>query len=180
MHDEALGVLPVLLERLGMSAPILVGHSDGASIALIYAAAGHPTPGLVLIAPHVIVETRTVAAIEAARQSYRAGDLRARLARHHRAPDPLFDDWSGVWLSPEFRSWNLVEELRRVRVPMLVVQGADDEYGTLAQVDTIAAEAGAPVETLVLEGVGHAPHLSQPAVVAGRAASFIRALQATG
>ena len=174
MHEEA-ALLPALLRAHGIALPdaILFGHSDGASIALLCAAA-HPVRGLVLEAPHVFTEEAGLASIERAREAYEHGDLRARLARHHADVDAAFWGWNGPWLDPEFRSWNIEGALPAVRAPMLVIQGAQDEYGTLAQVRAIERQAGGSVETLVLEGCGHAPHKDCAGAVVERAAMFAR------
>jgi pimeloyl-ACP methyl ester carboxylesterase len=173
MHDEALVVLPALLETLGLEQPLLIGHSDGASIAIIHAGAGYPVAGLVLIAPHVFVEVRTLDGIRAARRSYEAGPLRARLARYHADVDATFDGWSGAWLDPAFADWNIEEFLPNVTAPALIIQGREDEYATMAQVDTIARSLRGPVSSVVLEGVGHAPHLEAPNATLGYVAAFL-------
>lgn len=159
MHDEGLSVLPELLARLEIGTYVLIGHSDGASIAIIHAggAARAGLLGAVLMAPHVFNEEISVRSIAAARRAYESGDLRARLERWHGANvDCAFLGWNGAWLDPGFRDWNIEEYLSGVRVPLLVIQGGDDEYGTLAQVEAIRAGAGA--EVLVLEQCGHSPH----------------------
>jgi pimeloyl-ACP methyl ester carboxylesterase len=158
MHDEALIVLPALLDALGVECPLLVGHSDGASIAIIHAGSGHPVAGLVLIAPHVFVEPVGLEGIEAARVAYDDGDLRARLERHHDDADATFRGWNDIWLAPEFRTWNIEAYLPSVSAPVLVVQGDHDQYGTLAQVDAIERSVAGRVERLVIAGAGHAPH----------------------
>ncbi|HEY5664917.1 MAG TPA: alpha/beta hydrolase [Ilumatobacter sp.] len=176
MHHEADVVLPELLDALGIDAPVLVGHSDGASIALLYAGAGHRVAGLVCIAPHVFVEPESVAGIEAAKVAFDTTDLRERMARHHDDPDHVFTGWNDVWRSAAFRAWNIEDRLGAISAPVLAVQGADDQYGTLAQLDAIAAGVGGRCERLVLDAVGHAPHLeARPAVVAAIAA-FVRRL----
>jgi pimeloyl-ACP methyl ester carboxylesterase len=157
-HDEALRVLPALRRELGLEAPVLVGHSDGASIALIHAA-HHPVHALVLLAPHVFVEPVTVAAITETRDAYRSGSLRDRMARYHDDVDSAFWGWCEVWLDPAFLTWNLDAEAARVSAPTLLIQGAEDPYGTLAQLDRIAASAP-HAERLVVPG-GHSPHLEQ-------------------
>jgi len=161
MHDEARDVLPAVLREAGVRAHVLFGHSDGASIALIHAGAC-PEPGLkglVLEAPHVFAEPMGLDAIAKAREAYRHGDLRARLARHHGANvDCAFHGWADAWLDPRFRDWNLEAILPTIRVPALVIQGEGDEYGSASQVDAIARQSGAPVETMLLSGCGHAPH----------------------
>jgi pimeloyl-ACP methyl ester carboxylesterase len=175
MHDEALEVLPSLLEETGIDRPVLVGHSDGASIALIHAGAGFAVHALVLLAPHVFVEDRSIAGIEAATVAYEHGDLRRRLARHHDDVDGAFRGWNDVWLSPSFRSWDITGVLPAITCPVLVVQERDDPYGTLAQVDAIERGVSGPVERLVLPGSGHSPHLDHPdEVVAAAIMSVLR------
>jgi pimeloyl-ACP methyl ester carboxylesterase len=162
MHREALDVLPRLLEACGVADPVLVGHSDGASIALIYAAAGLAARALALEAPHVFVEPLTVESIAATRERYAATDLAERMRRHHgEKTDATFRAWTDVWLSDEFRGWDIRPSLGRVACPVLVVQGEDDEYGTLEQLGAIASLAP-DVETVVLERCGHAPHRDRP------------------
>jgi pimeloyl-ACP methyl ester carboxylesterase len=160
MHEEAELVLPRLLDRLHAPEPLLVGHSDGGSIALLYAAE-HPARGLACLAPHVFVEEGCLESIRAARESFRHEGLRERMARHHRDPDAAFWGWNDVWLDPEFRTWNIEESLRPITAPVLVIQGTDDEYGTLAHLEAIERVAPAPVERVVLP-CGHAPHLEHP------------------
>ena len=172
MHREALEDLPALLRRLDVRRPILVGHSDGASIALLYAAAGLSPPplGLFLLAPHVFVEDRTVAAAVRARLDYETGDLRERLARHHADVDSAFYGWNTIWLLPQFRAWNIEAEVSRVRCPITVVQGEDDEYGTSAQAESIRARAPG-AEIVLLPECGHEPQRDRPV-------ETLRALQA--
>jgi pimeloyl-ACP methyl ester carboxylesterase len=169
-HEEALEVLPALLPELDAGEPILVGHSDGASIALIHAA-HHPVTGLALLAPHVIVEAVTVARIRETRTAYEQEGLRERMARHHDDVDAAFWGWCGVWLDPAFRDWSLEREAERVSAPALLIQGADDPYGTLDQLDRIEARVRVPVERLVVPG-GHSPHLEQPGAVVAAIARF--------
>jgi len=158
MHEEALDILPVLLDRLAIEAPILIGHSDGASIALIHAAdSGRPVSGVVLIAPHVFVEDVTVRSIARAVEAYEKRGLRERLARHHADVDGAFLGWSRIWLDPRFRTWSLGGEAGRLSAPCLLVQGENDEYGTLAQLDAVASVARGPVSRLVVRGAGHSP-----------------------
>lgn len=162
MHAEALEVLPELLDRLGVDRPVLVGHSDGASIALVHAGgSGRPVSGLALLAPHVLVEPITLAGIRAARSAYQDGDLRRRLARYHADVDNAFWGWNDVWLSPGFASWNIEELLPAIGVPTLVIQGDDDPYGTLEQVERIRAGVAGPLSAHHLRSCGHAPHLEQ-------------------
>ena len=167
MHDEA-AKLPEILR--GIDEPILVGHSDGASIAIIAAGSGAVVPrAMVLIAPHVFVEDVSVASIARARDDY--PQFRDRLARYHADVDGAFWGWNRAWLDPGFRAWNIEACLPRITAPALVVQGDADEYGTLAQVAALAA-LGGPHETMIVEGAGHAPH-RDPVVVA-RIAEFVR------
>jgi pimeloyl-ACP methyl ester carboxylesterase len=171
-HEEALEVLPELLETVGAEAPVLVGHSDGASIALIHAA-HHRVSAVVLLAPHVFVEEMCVTAIRETREAFVSGDLRERMSRHHDDPDAAFWGWCDVWLDPEFQSWDLEEEAGRLSAPVLLVQGAEDPYGSLAQLERIEARARGPVTRLVLPG-GHSPQLEHGAEVAERVAAFLR------
>jgi pimeloyl-ACP methyl ester carboxylesterase len=170
-HEEALGVLPAVLEELEAPRPILVGHSDGASIALIHAGR-HPVSALVLLAPHVFVEDITVRAIRGTRDQYERGDLRARMSRHHDDVDAAFWGWCGVWLDPEFRSWSLDDDVARVRAPALLVQGVDDPYGTLEQLDRVEASAGGETERHEVRG-GHSPHVEHLELVVSVIARFV-------
>jgi pimeloyl-ACP methyl ester carboxylesterase len=170
-HEEALVVLPELLSALEVAAPVLVGHSDGASIGLIHAA-HHPVAALVLLAPHVFVEDICVSAIRGTRETFVNGELRARMARHHDDPDAAFWGWCDVWLDPAFPDWSLEAEAGMVTAPTLLIQGADDPYGTLAQIDRIEARARGPVQRLVLAG-GHSPHLEHGDAVARAVAGFL-------
>jgi pimeloyl-ACP methyl ester carboxylesterase len=174
-HVEALEVLPALLPQLDASNPILVGHSDGGSIALIHAAY-HPVAGLALIAPHVFVEDVTVEEIARTRELYESGGLRERMARHHDDPDAAFYGWNDVWLDPEFREWTIEADARGLTAPLLLMQGADDPYGTLEQIDRIRAGVRGPVERVVLEDTGHSPHVERPDVVVAAVAEFVARL----
>jgi pimeloyl-ACP methyl ester carboxylesterase len=178
MHHEALDVLPGMLDALEIERPVLFGHSDGGSIALIYAGSGRPAPAaMILEAAHVFVEDVTVRRIAELSAAYRSSDLRARLERHHGSNvDRLFDEWTRTWLSPEFRGWNIEQYLHRIDCPALVMQGRDDEYGTLRQVNAIAA-AVTGAETLVIDGCGHAPHIERRDEVLEAAAMFVQRLQ---
>ena len=173
MHHEALVVLPALLEELERPRPpILVGHSDGASIALIYAASNR-VPGLILLAPHVFVEPESIAEIEAARARFETTDLPEKMARHHRDPVATFYEWNDIWLDPDFRDWNIEVSLPAIDCPTLLIQGVDDEYGTLAQIDVIEAGISGPVGRLILENCGHSPHLDQPERVLDAITRFV-------
>ena len=173
-HEEALEVLPELFARLEVRGPVLIGHSDGASIALIHAA-DHPVAGLVLLAPHVFVEDVTVNAIRETREEFLTGGLRERMARHHDDPDAAFWGWCDVWLDPAFKAWALEAETHRVAAPTLLIQGAEDPYGSVEQLDRIEASARGPVDRLVLPG-GHSPHLEHPQQVVRAIAEFVTAL----
>lgn len=178
MHRQAEEVLPALLDQLevsqGTEPPWLFGHSDGASIALIHAAKfPAAVSGLVLLAPHILVEAVSLAAIEQARQAYVESDLRQRLGRYHRDPDSAFYGWNDAWLDPAFRHWSIEAELDSIRCPILAVQGVDDEYGTLEQVDGIARRAP-QTEVLVLEDCRHSPHRDQPQQLIEGCRNFMR------
>ncbi|MBL0423191.1 alpha/beta hydrolase [Ramlibacter sp. AW1] len=160
LHREALEVLPALLARLGLQSPVLVGHSDGGSIALIHAAE-HPVAACVALAPHVIVEDVSVRSIEQARDAFLGGDLRERLGRFHRDVDGAFWQWNDIWLSREFRDFDIRPLCRRITAPVLAIQGEQDPYGTLRQIDEIAPTAGR-LQKLVLPDCGHSPHRDQP------------------
>jgi pimeloyl-ACP methyl ester carboxylesterase len=177
MHREAQRVLPRLFDRLGVGAdgnrPWLLGHSDGGSIALIFAAAfPDGAAGVIAVAPHIFVEDVSIASIAAARDAYRATDLRARLARYHTDPDSAFFGWNDVWLDPAFRDWSIEAVLDRLQCPILAVQGEDDEYGTLAQVTGIHARVRHS-EIVVLADCGHSPHRDQPEALTRAVADFI-------
>ncbi|HWM86055.1 MAG TPA: alpha/beta hydrolase [Kofleriaceae bacterium] len=174
MHDEA-ELLPAVLDAAGVRRAILIGHSDGASIAILHAgSAPAGLLGLVLEAPHVFVEEISVASIAAARDAYQGGDLRERLARHHRDVDGAFWGWNRAWLDPGFRAWNIEDCLPRIRVPILAIQGIDDPYGTLAQIDAVERGAPGPTERLILPDCGHAPHRDQRAATLEAIARFVR------
>lgn len=173
MHIEALETLPRLVEELLDEAPILIGHSDGASIAIIYAGAGHPVEGLVLIAPHVFAEPETLRSIRALRDDFPGSEMEARMAQYHADPETTFYGWADVWLSPPFRSWNIEEYLSGIDSPTLVVQGDEDEYGTTRQLDAIDAGLVTPAERVMVTGAGHAPHISHPDVVTSAVTDFV-------
>jgi pimeloyl-ACP methyl ester carboxylesterase len=166
MHDEGEHTLPELLDAAGVRRAVLVGHSDGGSIALIHAGTPRAQPriaGSALLAAHVFCEELSVTSIAAARDAFTGGDLRPRLARFHGANvDGAFWGWNRAWLDPAFRRWNLEEYLPRIAAPLLVIQGEDDAYGTLAQVDAIVAGARTATTRLVLPGCGHAPWRERP------------------
>ncbi|HZY20528.1 MAG TPA: alpha/beta hydrolase [Ramlibacter sp.] len=174
MHREAFEVLPGLLRALDVAAPVLLGHSDGGTIALLHASR-HPVGACVVMAPHVLVEDVSIASIAQARDAFLAGPLRERLARYHRDVDVAFWQWNDVWLSQGFRAFDIRADCRRIAAPVLAMQGLDDAYGTLRQIEEIAPTAGR-FETEVVPDCGHSPHRDQPGVVTARIASFLAAL----
>ncbi len=172
MHVEAQRRLPAVLAALGIERPVLVGHSDGGSIALIHAGAfPDAVAGLVLMAPHVFVEDCSVRAIEEARRAFDGGGLDERLARWHRDAAGTFDAWNLAWLDPRFRDWNIENYLPKVRAPLLAFQGGADPYGTRAQTDRIAAQVSGPAEVVLL-GCGHAPWREASEVVIPAVTAF--------
>lgn len=181
MHTEAIDVLPEILDLLDIRAPILFGHSDGASIALIHAAT-YPerVASTVVLAPHIMVEDVSIASIEAARDAYRSTDLRGKLARYHADPDSAFRGWNDIWLDPAFRNWNIEALLARIHCPLLAIQGEKDEYGTMRQIDGIAANARqTSVSLRKLADCGHSPHRDQPQAVIEATTAFIEQYRAT-
>lgn len=178
MHRQAHEVLPALLDSLGVDAssrpPWLFGHSDGGSIALLYAARfAQRVAGLIVLAPHIMVEDISVTSIAQARVAYETTDLRARLARHHADPDSAFWGWNGIWLKPAFRNWTIASEIETVRCPVLAVQGLDDEYGTMDQIRGIARRLP-QTELLELPACGHSPHRDQPERLIAAATGFLQ------
>lgn len=162
MHEEALVALPQFLDALGIENPVLFGHSDGGSIALIHAGGtGRKVAGIVVLAPHVFVEGLSIDSIAAAKVAYETTSLRERLARYHDDVDGAFRGWNDIWLHPEFRSWNIEEYLPRITCPILAIQGDDDEYGSTEQIQRIG-RAAADVELLRLANCRHSPHRDQP------------------
>jgi pimeloyl-ACP methyl ester carboxylesterase len=173
MHRQAREVLPMLLERLGIGEPVhLYGHSDGGSIALLYAAMfPQRVASVIAAAPHVFVEEVSVTSIAAARRAYETTDLRAKLARHHDDPDSAFRGWNDIWLDPAFRDWNIEGDIEAVRCPVLALQGLDDEYGTMEQIHRVARRVPG-ARLLELERCGHSPHRDQPGRVIAAAVEF--------
>jgi pimeloyl-ACP methyl ester carboxylesterase len=176
MHREALEVLPALRAEHGLGEAVLVGHSDGASIALIHAGAGNPVRGIVAMAPHVFVEDVTIRSIEAAREAWRSTDLRARLQRYHDDVEGAFRGWNDAWLDPAFRDWNIEEYLPAIACPVLAIQGRDDEYGTMAQLDAIERRVRGRVHRLELAQCRHSPHRDQPEATLAAICGFLAAL----
>ena len=178
MHDEALVALPQILDALSIERPILVGHSDGGSIALIHAGAGRRAlTGVVTLAAHVLVEDISVASIAAAKTAYETTDLRAKLARYHGDVDSAFWGWNRIWLDPDFRAWNIEEFLPRITCPVLAIQGEDDEYGTMEQMRRIGARVP-DAELLELEDCRHSPHRDQPDAVLEAITRFVDRISA--
>ena len=173
MHEEAIEVLPRALEAIGFQRGILLGHSDGASIAAIYAGSiqDHRVRGLALLAPHFFAEEMGIAEIRRARAAFESGTLREKLKRWHADVDCAFRSWSEPWLDPEFRNWDITEALGYIRVPILIVQGENDQYGTLRQLEVAEQECFCPVETAILPNIRHDPCREAPeqtlAIVAG-------------
>ena len=174
MHDEALQALPELMQQLKVEKPVLIGHSDGASIALIHAGAGHAVRAVVAMAPHVFIEPVCLSSIAKATAAFATTDLPRKLGRYHRDARRTFHGWADVWLDPQFKGWDIRNDyLPGVRCPVLAIQGYDDEYGTMAQLDEIRARVGGPCELVKLEKCGHAPFRDQPEEVLARVSSFI-------
>jgi pimeloyl-ACP methyl ester carboxylesterase len=175
MHVEALEVLPRLLEAIGFRRGLLVGHSDGASIAAIYAGGvqDHRIRGVAMMAPHFVVEDISVTSIAAIKQLYETTELRGKLARWHGDVDNAFYGWNDAWLDPKFRGWDISEYLAFIRVPLLIVQGAADQYGTLLQIEIAQAECYCPVEVAVITEAGHSPHREATGLTLKTIADFV-------
>jgi pimeloyl-ACP methyl ester carboxylesterase len=164
MHIEALDILPKLLDRIGFRRGVLVGHSDGASIAAIYAGGtgDHRIRGIAMIAPHFVVEDISVASIAGIKQVYETSELKSKLARWHKDVDNAFYGWNAAWLDPKFRNWDITEYLAYIRVPVAILQGADDQYGTSRQIEIAQEECYCPVDVTVIPGAGHSLHREAP------------------
>jgi pimeloyl-ACP methyl ester carboxylesterase len=178
MHFEALEVLPRLLEQIGFRRGLLLGHSDGASIAAIYAGAhqDHRVQGIAMIAPHFIVEDISVKSIADIKEAYETTDLKSKLARWHKDVDNAFYGWNGAWLDPEFRNWDISEYLAYIRVPVAIVQGRDDRYGTMRQIEIAQEECYCPVDVTVIPDAGHQPHREAPKATLDAIAEFANAV----
>ncbi|HEY9531781.1 MAG TPA: alpha/beta hydrolase [Burkholderiales bacterium] len=178
MHDEALTFLPEIREELGLNDCVLVGHSDGASIALIHAGAGYRTRGVAVMAPHVFIEPVCLSSIEKAKVSFETTDLATRLGRYHRDARRTFYGWADVWTEENFKRWDIrAEYLERIDVPVLAIQGYADEYGTMAQLDDIARHVRGPCELLKLEECGHAPFRDQADATLAAITGFVDKLK---
>lgn len=179
MTREAEDVLPGVLDAIGFRRGILLGHSDGATIATIHAGSVEDfrVRGLILMAPHFFTEPEGLSSIAGARTAYETGDLRAKLAKYHGDPDNAFRGWNDAWLDPRFRDWNVADTIDYLRIPVLAIQGRDDQYGTLAQIEEIENRSYAPVDTLILDGCRHSPHLEKPGEVLAAIAEFARRLE---
>ncbi|HEY5278140.1 MAG TPA: alpha/beta hydrolase [Pseudolabrys sp.] len=175
MQDEARDVLPALLDTIGFRRGVLLGHSDGASIAAIYAGThqDHRVGGLVLIAPHFFTEDTGIASIAEAKRAYESTDLKQKLGRWHRHVDNAFYGWNGAWLDSDFRKWDITEHLAYIRVPILIVQGEDDQYGTVKQIEAAERECYCPVEVAILKGAKHSPQREAPATCLAVIAAFV-------
>lgn len=179
MTREALETLPPLLDVVGVERCILFGHSDGATIAAIYAGSVEDfrIRGLILMAPHFFTEESGLAAIADARASYQTGDLRARLSKYHADVDGAFLGWADTWLDPGFKAWNVSEVIDYLRIPVLAIQGREDQYGTLAQVQEIEERSYAPVDLVILDACQHAPQFEQPTRTLTAVAEYVARLQ---
>jgi pimeloyl-ACP methyl ester carboxylesterase len=181
MQDEALQILPKVLDAIGFQRGLLIGHSDGASIATLYAGRTQDRRilGLSLIAPHFFVEDLSITSIRDAKAAYEAGDLRRKLERWHKDVDGAFRGWNDAWLDPEFRDWDISEVLGHIRVPIQIIQGSDDQFGTLRQIRVVEEECRCPVEVKILPAVGHSPHREAPAVTLSAIADFAKHILAS-
>lgn len=182
MHVEALEILPRLLDQIGFRRGLLLGHSDGASIAAIYAGAhqDHRVQGVAMIAPHFIVEDISVTSIATIRTAYETSGLKAKLARWHRDVDNAFYGWNDAWLDPTFRNWDISEYLAYIRVPVAILQGVDDEYGTMRQIEIAREECYCPVDVTEIPGAGHQPHREAPGATLDAISEFANAVLRAG
>jgi pimeloyl-ACP methyl ester carboxylesterase len=181
MHVEALEVLPKLLDKIGFRSGLLLGHSDGASIAAIYAGgvADHRVRAVAMIAPHFIVEDVSVRSIAEIKQAYETTELRSKLKRWHTDVDNAFYGWNQAWLDPEFRAWDITEYLAYIRVPVAIVQGADDQYGTIRQIEIAQEECYCPVDMTIIPRAGHSPHREAPEVTLHAISEFAERILVT-
>jgi pimeloyl-ACP methyl ester carboxylesterase len=179
MTQEATQSLPEVLDAVGVQNTVLVGHSDGATIAAIYAGSVSDlrVRGLVLMAPHFFSEPEGLAEIARAKEAYETTDLRDKMAKYHRDPDNAFWGWNGAWLDPRFVDWNVADVIDYLRIPTLAIQGAEDQYGTLTQIEEIETRSYAPVDVEILQGAKHSPHLEAPESTLAAITEFSARLQ---
>lgn len=182
MTREAVEVLPAILNAIGVRQAVLLGHSDGATIAAIHAGTVRDPRVLaaVLIAPHFFTESFGLAEIARARETFATTDLKDRMARYHRDAENTFRGWNDAWLDPGFEAWNVEDALDTLAVPVLALQGREDQYGSLNQIEVVKRRAPGPVTLQVLEGCKHSPHLEQPDVTLAAVATFLAGLNLTG
>lgn len=178
MTREAMNVLPAVLDAIGFRRGILLGHSDGASIAAIYAGGvkDFRVRGLCLISPHFFTEPKGLLSIAEAKMQFETGVLRERLAKHHADVDHVFRGWNGAWLDPAFKRWNIEGAVAHIRVPVLAIQGLADQYGTLAQIEALTNGCYAPVDTALFENCKHSPHIEQPDRTVAAVSNFLARL----
>jgi pimeloyl-ACP methyl ester carboxylesterase len=174
MHIEALDILPKVLDQIGFRRGLLLGHSDGASIAAIYAggAGDHRVRGVAMIAPHFVVEDISVTSIAETKKAYETARLKAKLKRWHSDVDNAFYGWIGAWLDPKFRDWDISDYLAYIRVPVAILQGADDQYGTIRQIEIAREECYCPVDVTIIPGAGHSPQREAPGVTVETISEF--------
>ena len=179
MTHEAMDVLPQVLDQIGFRRGILFGHSDGATIAAIYtgSVADHRVRGLIVMAPHFFTEDSGLAEIAKAKAAFDAGDLKARMAKYHRDPEGAFRGWNDTWLAPGFKDWNVAEVIDYIRIPVLAIQGRDDQYGTQAQIEEIENRIYSPVDVEILDACKHVPHHEQPDLTLNAIAGFAMRLE---
>ena len=177
MHDEARIALPELLRALKVHEPILVGHSDGASISLIHAGSAFPVRAVAVAAPHVFMEAFNLVSIADLTRTFETTDLPEKLGKYHRDPRKTFHGWSDVWQSPGFRDWDIQEFLPGISCPVLAIQGSDDQYGSMAQLHAIARQVKGSCELLEIPGCGHSPHREQPKVLLDALVRFVASVR---
>jgi len=179
MTHEAMDVLPQVLDQIGFRRGILFGHSDGATIAAIYtgSVADHRVRGLIVMAPHFFTEDSGLAEIAKVKAAFDAGDLKARMAKYHRDPEGAFRGWNDTWLAPGFKDWNVAEVIDYIRIPVLAIQGRDDQYGTLAQIEEIENRIYSPVDVEIMDDCKHVPHHEQPGMTLNAIAGFTMRLE---
>ena len=173
MHDEALKVLPKIINYLNIKKPILIGHSDGASIALIYAGSGFESESIILEAPHVFVEDISIRGVLEAKKLFKNNNLREKLNKHHKDVDGAFIGWSEAWVSEEFKNWNIEKYLKNISIPTMLIQGCNDQYGTMKQLESIANQIKYDPFRLEIENCGHSPHIEYPHLILDNIKKFI-------